>query len=69
MTKFEAEIQLKRGNKISHKYYTQGEYLYLRNDMLYTEDDYPQGALNDMFWKSIQKFEDGWSVYDDKNKQ
>jgi len=67
MTKFEAEIQLKKGRKIKHSYYTQDEFLYMKDDILYTEEDYPMGTLNDKFWKSIQKWEDGWELYINKN--
>jgi hypothetical protein len=63
MTKVEALQAMKAGKKITHQYYTSDEYLQMIGGMIYSEDGYRKGDELDEFWQKIQKWEDGWSIY------
>ena len=64
MTKDEAQAKLKQGFKVSNEYFTNDEFLYMKeNGVIMSEDGY---NFNDWFF-NIRKDEewklDGWSVY------
>ena len=60
MTKSDAYIQMKLGNKITHTYFTSNEYLYMENDTIFTEDSYrfndEWNRRTDAIWQS------GWEI-------
>ena len=41
---------------------TEDEYLYMKHGTIFTEEGYIAGTENDVFWKDIQKWEDGWEL-------
>lgn len=64
MTKDEALEKMKQGFKVSNRYFTSDEFLYMKeNGVIMSEDGY---NFNDWFF-NIRKGEewklDGWSVY------
>ena len=62
MTKTEALDAMKSGKKVSHEYYTPGEYLYMKDGHIFTEEGYDTGTELSNFWLVIQKWQTGWSV-------
>lgn len=47
MTREEAFQAMKEGNKVTHRYFSEGEYLYLSQEKITTEDGY---EYDDVFW-------------------
>ena len=63
LTKDEAYQKMKEGYKISHTYFTDDEYLYMENCMIFSEDGYSF----DEWWETIgveisESFEKPWRV-------
>jgi hypothetical protein len=63
MTKREAEISLLRGEKISHKYYLPGEYIYFKHGTLFDQNNEPIGLLEGQVWNMVQNWSTGWSIF------
>lgn len=59
----EAIKLLKKGYKIRHKYYSDNEYIYMKDGIIYSEEDYDMGGLDGEFWTKYQTFQDGWELY------
>jgi len=62
MTIEEAKQALKKGEAITHNYFTNDEFVYMKNGNLLDESDY---ILNwDLFWRDRDNelFFDGWSI-------
>ena len=66
MNKSEALQAMRDGHKVTHQYYSADEYAYMKNHRIYTEDGYCQGLPHQEFWSQIQKWEDGWSLFEEK---
>ena len=60
LTKDEAYKLMERGHKICHEYYSDDEYLTVKNGIIYDENGYKMGTKHDEFWSRIQKWETGW---------
>lgn len=60
----EAKEALSKGYKLRHKYFTENEFIYMEDDIIYDEKNYP---LKD-FWKIRESesfrngFKEGWSI-------
>jgi hypothetical protein len=61
VTRQEAFKAMQDGNKVSHRHFTDDEYIYLSDETgkITTEDGY---AFGDMFW-GRDMFKEGWSFY------
>ena len=65
MTKQEALQAMKDGKKVFHEYYTSDEYLWMNeNGHIFTEENYDMGTERSEFWVFIQKWADGWFLYE-----
>ena len=65
MTKDEALEKMKQGFKVRQKHFTSGEFLYMKNDVVMSEDGY---NFNDWFFNitpATQWKLEGWSVYNE----
>lgn len=62
ITKDEAYKLMCKGHRISHEYYSDDEYLYMKGSIIYTEEGYPCGNYLDKFWKEIQRWPTGWKT-------
>lgn len=56
LTRKQAAEYLSQGFKMKHKYFSEGEYIYLKKDKVLTEDGYD---FTNSFW-SNDFFETGW---------
>jgi hypothetical protein len=63
MNKKEAEIALQQGYKIKHKYYSDNEYIFMVDGIIFSENGYAQGNLNTEFWVKYQICDSGWEYY------
>ena len=61
MTKEEAYIAMKAGNKITHMYFSPDEYLYIKHGVMYSEEGYNF----EKGWKdrSEECFKNDWRIY------
>lgn len=67
MTKSEAYQAMLNGYKIRHEYYSPEEYTFINKDnKIETEDGCVHGKRFDEFWNIYQKWETGWSIYNEK---
>jgi hypothetical protein len=62
VSKEDAYELMMQGHKIRHEYYTDDEYLYMKNGIIYDENEYRMGYGHEEFWQRIQKWEMGWST-------
>jgi len=60
ITKEEAYQLMLKGHSISHEYYTDDEYLYMKGLTIYGDNGYNMGDKQGKFWSIIQKCETGW---------
>jgi len=66
MTKKEAYQAMLNGFKIRHQNYSSEEYTFMNEDnKLETEDGCVHGKRFDEFWSIYQKWETGWSIYNE----
>ncbi len=63
ISKEEAYKLMEQGNKIAHDYYTDNEFLIMKDGVIYDEWGHRMGTKNDEFWSKIQKWETGWKTY------
>lgn len=56
--------QMINGKKVRHKYYSDGEFVFLNKELeLETEEGYKKGTRFDEFWAKYQKeLGDGWEI-------
>ena len=60
VSKEEAYKLMEQGHKITHEYYTDEEYLCMKNGVIYDESGYRMGTKRDRFWAIDQRWESGW---------
>ena len=67
----EAEKQMILGNKVKHLYYTDEEYIFIRDDHIFSEEGYDFGTVDGEFWNVDQRtsIDYGWSLYIDKEEK
>jgi hypothetical protein len=58
MTKNEAIEAMREGKKVTHRYFTDGEYLYMENGMLFSEEGYHHRWFD--FWN--ERKEHVWDI-------
>jgi len=65
MTRAEAYQAMIDGEKVTHKYFGDNEYLYMIAQNIYTEDGFDMGTIHDEFWRwrNTKPFDDGWEIY------
>jgi hypothetical protein len=62
MKKNKASEALQQGQVLHHKNYTPNEYIYMKDDVIYDENNNSMGKLDGEFWSVRQDFKDGWIV-------
>lgn len=67
LDKTQAAQALMDGNRISHLYYLDGEFLYMRDGRIMTEEDYDMGTFSDEFWNKYQPWRLGWGILSPSN--
>ena len=65
ITKEEAYKLMEQGYKISQRYYSDDEFLVMKNGIIYDEKGYRMGTKNDEFWLKIQEWETGWKTFNE----
>lgn len=67
MNKREAYIAMEQGKKITHMYFDDDEFLYIKDGTIYTEDNYKFDNRDDGYdgWKSrdSEAFQTGWNIF------
>jgi hypothetical protein len=63
ISKDEAYKLMEQGHKIAHDYYSDNEFLRMKDGIIYDESGYRMGTKNDEFWSKIQKWETGWRTF------
>lgn len=65
MTKEQAIIELINGKKIKYRYFMKNEYIYMKNELYYNQDNILLDNQEFNFWtdRSSIEWEIGWSVY------
>ncbi len=60
-TKYEAEEMMKAGEKMTHKIFPPGEYIYQKNGVIYNDED----ILQHDFWafRTSKEWQGNWAVY------
>ncbi len=61
MTKYEAIQALRKGEKITHRYFSSDEFIYMKDGTLRDENDYNMSE----FWqlRSATEWNDGYEIY------
>ncbi len=62
MTKEDALIAMQNGKKVTHRYFTDNEYMYMENDMIFSEDGVHHKWSE--FWdlRSSEDWETDWEI-------
>lgn len=70
MTRDEALQAMIDGEKVTHLYFTDEEFIYMKGQDIWSEDGYNFGTVHDEFWwgKQMSTFDDGWSIYREKDE-
>ena len=65
MTREDALNAMISGEKVTHEYFSDDEFIYMKDDDIYTEEGFNMGTVNDEFWiiRKTEMFDDGWSIY------
>jgi hypothetical protein len=61
----QAKIKLLAGEKLTHAYFSEGEYIYMKsNGDIYSED----GVCHDNFWglRQLEGWNEDWEIYTEK---
>ena len=66
MTKEDAIIAMHKGEKVTHRFFSEGEYIYMKDGKIHDEKDY---NIDSEFWQHRNKpeWEIDWSI--SKNNQ
>jgi len=66
MTKQEAIIELKKGNKVTHRLFSEGEFMYQNGDTYVFEDSVKCHPV--VFWqdRASEEWENNWSLCEKK---
>jgi hypothetical protein len=64
MTRQEAKQKLQQDHKITHEYFTDGEYIHLQNGVEHFEDGIP---VPKEWWDLNEFTEDGWRIFKTKD--
>lgn len=62
MTKLQATEALREGKKISHRHYSDDEFIHMIDGIIYDENGYVMGGEKDEFWSKMQKWEAEWFI-------
>lgn len=62
MTKEEAIQAMKDGKKVTHRYFSEDEYVYMKDERIHCELNYD---INNEFWliRSQDWWNDGWELF------
>ena len=66
MTREQALQAMKYGCKVTHTYFTDDEFIYMRDHHFFSEEGYDFSTVFGEFWREKSRnenFDDGWSVY------
>jgi hypothetical protein len=66
MTRDEALVAMRNGEKITHTYFTDDEFIYMKGHDIWSEDGYNFGSIFGEFWQTKVNnlcFDDDWSIY------
>jgi hypothetical protein len=65
MTKQEALQAMKDGKKVTHQLFVDEEFIYIKNEVIYDEKDYPMTGGQIDFWtdRKGDKWLYGWSIF------
>jgi len=67
MNKSEAYKAMEQGKRITHAYFDDDEFLYMKDGVIYTEDNYRFDNREDGYngWKdrSSESFQKDWEIY------
>lgn len=63
ISKDEAYKLMEQGRKICHEYYTDDEYLHMRDGRIFDEHGLCLGTKDDTFWNIHQRWEHGWKTF------
>ena len=72
MTATEALLAMYEGKKLTHRFFTDDEYIYMKNHDIYTEDGYNMGTVFEDFWQSRggplgdDSWSTDWLLYEDE---
>ena len=72
MTREEALQAMIDGHKVTHRFFTSDEFIYMKAQDIYTEEGYNMGTVNSEFWRMRgdepggELWHDGWSLYKEK---
>ena len=76
MTREEALQAMIDGEKVTHRFFSDNEYIYMKAQNIFTEEGYDMGTVHDEFWRMRgdnldgyrQNWLEGWSIYEE-NKE
>lgn len=65
MTKELALQAMIDGEKVTHRYFTSDEYIYMVAQNIFTEEGYDCGTVNSAFWRERngENWENSWYIY------
>lgn len=66
MTRDEAITAMKYGCKVTHTYFTDEEYIYMKDHNIFSEEGYDFGTVFAEFWYEKSNnicFDDGWDIF------
>lgn len=63
ITKEEAYKLMEQGYKIAHDYYSDDEFIRMKDNVIYDESNIRMGTKDDEFWTIYQKWETGWRAF------
>jgi hypothetical protein len=65
MTREDALQAMESGEKVTHEYFSDDEFIYMIKCIIFDENNYNMGTVDDEFWKirGTEMFDDGWEIY------
>ena len=69
MTRDEALLAMRDGEKVAHRFFTDDEYIYMEDHTIFTEEGYNMGNIFGEFWKMRgdepggEMWLEDWSIY------
>jgi hypothetical protein len=71
MTKGEAQLEIMMGNKVTHRYFDNNEFIKKTIDLKFLEDEKGKllNAFEFWYYRQAPHFNDGWELFTEQNKE
>ena len=63
MTRTEAIAEMKKGNKVTHIFFSDNEWMTMEDEKIVTEEGYRHRPYEFWSYRQLESWEDGYSLY------